>query len=365
MKMNAFLTFTSRYGRKIDMSILKFFNRKKRDSGDDFARGIYDALEEFCLREGKRIRPLLLLSSYLGYEGGKARFADVLDIAAMVEMMHSFLLVHDDIIDKSSVRRGRDSLHVVFQKKYRTMAAVDSTGSDVALVAGDMLYFNAIEMIARVRFNQKIKDAFLMMFSRTYEMTSIGQIMDVLHSLSSSIDEKESRAMLIGTYKTAYYTIYYPMAMGYILAGMDDKNELARIKKFALSLGLAFQIRDDVLGVFGAENKTGKSSDSDLKEGKLTILIENTMKNLTPLKKKEFNKLFFKKNKSSDDIKRLKRIIKQSGAFDKALLAIRELTVRSEKEMTRLSMSGSMLKVLTGLIEIVSGVEPLSETRGK
>ena len=131
-----------------------------------------------------------LLSSlgYLGYGGKKSAAGEMVKFASAVELMHSMLLVQDDIIDRSPLRRGEKSLHVVLSEKYRGLTGNDSLGSDIALVMADVMFSNALRIIYSARTGSRSRERFIRIFADTYERTAFGQVLDSLNSLPVSIE---------------------------------------------------------------------------------------------------------------------------------------------------------------------------------
>jgi geranylgeranyl diphosphate synthase type I len=271
-KTNAFEIFSRKYTPRIDGVLMEYFD-KKIGATKGIRRELYCDLKEYCTREGKRIRPLIFLAGFMEYSQERGKTSEAVKIAAALELMHSFLLIQDDIIDRADMRRGKPALHVIAAKKYSRFSKNPSLGSDVAIVMADILFSLALEIIAGANFDGAVKDSFLRLFSETYERTAYGQMLDVLYSRPKSIPPADA-AGEISSEKTAYYTVVYPLLMGYVLSGGGNKKEIEKIHDFALPIGMAFQVRDDVLGVYGKTDMTGKPSDSDIEEGKLTMLVQ-------------------------------------------------------------------------------------------
>lgn len=170
---------------------------------------------------GKRIRGVLV---NLGYEIAKGKETkEIFKIAAALEIMHTAILVHDDIMDKSPTRRGKPSL-------YRKV------GIDRAIALGDLGFFLSLQIISESNFPEKEKSEALKLFSKTMVDTAIGQIMDI----------QKDDPITVAKLKTAQYTILGPLCLGAILAGADDKL-LGVLREFGENLGVAFQIQDDIL----------------------------------------------------------------------------------------------------------------------
>ncbi len=348
--------FSKKYIPEIDLLIKEFLEKKRRNIRYQFPKEFYLLLENFCLRKGKRIRPLLVLISYLGYKNDKKNLKEIIKIAAVMEMMHSFLLIQDDIIDRSLTRRGEKTLHVLCQEHHKDRTNNKNIGNDIALILADVLLFNAIEIISDVKIDLKIKNEFLKLFAETYELTAWGQILDSLNSLTLKLDIDSSDPMQISILKTAYYTISSPLLIGYRLTGRRDKKIETGIRDFAIPLGLAFQIRDDILGVFGKKEETGKPSDSDILEGKHTLLIQNTIKNLNRKERVEFTQKFTKEKKTKKDVASIKSLIKKSGALKKSNEKIKELTNTSRKNLLKLKIKKEEEMILSSLIDSIAEV---------
>src|SRR4030042_4986817 len=131
---NPFIDFSGRYIPDIDAAIIDFFEKKIMAADPGYMNDMFSSLSEYCTRKGKRLRPLVMLAAYCAYSGKKRPARDIVNIAAVIEIMHSFLLIQDDIIDKAVIRRGGKSLHVLMGEKYGTMSHNDNAGSDLSLI---------------------------------------------------------------------------------------------------------------------------------------------------------------------------------------------------------------------------------------
>jgi geranylgeranyl diphosphate synthase type I len=317
---------------------------------------MYASVSEFCLRDGKRIRPLVLLNSFKGYRRGLGSFAGIIKLATAVELMHSFLLVQDDIIDRSELRRGKKSLHILMGDMYGKSSLNPAIGTDIASVLADVIFSCAVDLVAAAKVRAAYKNRFLQVFSKTYETTAWGQILDSLCTLPSSIDPQSDAPMRICLMKTAYYTMVYPMIMGYVLAGGRSAREKKRIEDFAIPLGIAFQVRDDLLGVFGVEGDTGKPNDSDIKEGKFTLLVQNTVANLQGAERSEFTIRFLEPEKSEADVEYIRSMIIDSGAMNDTITRHRELIDEARLKLDELALAGKSREVFRGVIEAVEEI---------
>jgi geranylgeranyl diphosphate synthase, type I len=350
-----FKAFSKEHVPHIDRSIHEYLDMKKKGARLPIIGEMYGLLDEYCCREGKRVRPLIMLISCFGYQRGK-KLEDAVNIASVIEMMHSFLLIQDDIIDRSSLRRGGETLHVSCGGLYGGYSHNRNIGNDIALVLADILFAGAVEIIARSSVPPGAKDRFLEIFANTYEVTAWGQILDILNSRSKKIDNPGDSAINVATMKTAYYTVYYPMLMGYVLAGRNADQEKELIRDFALPLGLAFQIRDDVLGVFGSKESTGKPSDSDIMEAKVTILVNSTIEKLGKKDRQKFLELFTKNRKTHRDVDTIRQMIDSSGSREAVVERHWELVEESRHLLSRLKLSEEYRETMTGLVEQIAKI---------
>jgi len=341
---------------EIDDFIKEYFGRKIADAGPDFMKEILGYVADYCLRDGKRIRPLLLLNAYYGYRKGFKKKGEIIKLGAVVELMHSLLLIQDDIIDKSELRRGEKAMHILLGEKYSHLTLNPLIGQDIASVTADILFSCCIEIISGTDIRHDVKDRFLEVFSRTYEKTAWGQILDSLNSMPRSIDPGSDAPMQISLMKTAYYTMVYPLTMGYVLSGEKNKTEVSNIEAFAVPLGIAFQVRDDLLGVFGIEKDTGKPNDSDILEGKLTLLIQNTIIKLPESDRTRFTEIFLKSVKSAEDVEIIREYIRECGALEETIQQHRLLIDEAYNLLDELVIKKYNKDVLRGVVESVEDI---------
>src|SRR6266480_592456 len=239
-------------------------------AGGELLPGL-EALEEL-LAAGKRLRPAFC---YWGWRGaGGADGPPILAAAAALELLHASALVHDDVMDGSDTRRGRPSLHRLFAARHAEQqwrGSPESLGMGAAILMGDLLLswtdgmYHASGLPAgALRRGQAVLD-----LMRT-EMIA-GQYLDLLGQAAG--DETVDSALRVAEYKTARYTIERPLHLGAALAGSPQGPVPAAFSAYGLPLGVAFQLRDDILGVFGDPAETGKPAGDDVREGKRTVLL--------------------------------------------------------------------------------------------
>ena len=241
--------------------------------------GDYDtlvaALEDFVLNGGKRLRPAFAYWGWRAVASGHPD-PDVLLLFSALELLHACALVHDDVIDDSSTRRGKPTAHVRFaalHRERRWRGSPDRFGTSAAILLGDLALAWADDIVFQVSGLSLPPDAQRRIHRVWGEIrTEVlgGQYLDIVAEASAA--ESIASAMNVDTFKTACYTVARPLQLGVAVAA-DRPDVQAVFKEFGTDLGVAFQLRDDVLGVFGDPAVTGKPSGDDLRSGKRTVLL--------------------------------------------------------------------------------------------
>ena len=225
-----------------------------------------DALARFVLAGGKRLRPAFCHWAFVG-AGGAPDDPAIIDTGAAFELLHAFALVHDDVMDGSATRRGERTIHVEFDETHRRSSWRGESrrfGEGVAILIGDLA-----EVFADRLMTAAPPAAFAVWNELKIEL-NVGQYLDVLGTARGGTDLATARR--IARYKSGKYTIERPLHVGAAMAGRLD--ELAGpLSAYGAPLGEAFQLRDDILGTFGNEARTGKPVGDDLREGKPTPLL--------------------------------------------------------------------------------------------
>jgi geranylgeranyl diphosphate synthase, type I len=231
---------------------------------------VTDHLAAF-LAGGKRVRPTLLLLGYAA--GGGPDRRRVLGPALALELLHTCALLHDDVIDRAPTRRGRPTVHHAVADDHRTAGWAGDPlayGEAVAILLGDLAFVQADELFLDADVPTDALLAGLRRFTVLREEVMAGQYLD-LHAATARLTDRDL-ALTVATLKSGRYSVARPLEIGALLAGADDEL-VAGLGRVGDPLGRAFQVRDDLLGVFGAEAETGKSAASDLAEGKRTLLV--------------------------------------------------------------------------------------------
>jgi geranylgeranyl diphosphate synthase, type I len=242
--------------------------------GPDLA-GLADAAAAF-VSGGKRLRPQFCRAGWL-VAGGDPDEPAMTGAAAALEWLQASALVHDDLMDGSDTRRGRPSVHREFENLHRSEHRHgDATGFGVsaAVLLGDLMLSWCDEMFTAAVLRSAATSGRVLAARHYLDLCKTevvaGQFLDVAGQTRAALSVAE--AMLVVRYKSAKYTVERPLHIGAALAGADDAL-LTALSEVALPLGEAFQLRDDLLGVFGDPEVTGKPAGDDLREGKRTVLV--------------------------------------------------------------------------------------------
>jgi geranylgeranyl diphosphate synthase, type I len=230
-----------------------------------------DAIGEFLLDRGKRLRPAFC---YWGWRGaGGADTEEIVAAAAALELVHACALIHDDVMDGSDTRRGRPAVHRRFASLHRVSAWSGNPatfGSSAAILLGNLCLIWADNLLATSGLPPAALTAAMPVYDEMRVEVMVGQYLDLLEQARGG--GSVERALRVARYKTAKYTIERPLHLGGTLARASPET-LATYTAYGIPLGEAFQLRDDILGVFGDPHHTGKPAGDDLREGKRTVLV--------------------------------------------------------------------------------------------
>ena len=287
-------------------------------------------LQENC-KGGKRMRGALVK---LGYELSKGKSKkDILKVSAAVEIFQTAILAHDDIIDQSPLRRGRPTI-------YQALGG-DHYGVSQTICLGDIGFFLAVRLISESNFPPDQKNQAIQAFAQTVINTGLGEMLDV---------GAGEEVLTIHRLKTSYYTIINPLQLGVILSGSSTLSKLRGVEIFGENLGLAFQIQDDILGVFGDEKILGKSVTSDIEEGKNTLLITEALKRATQEQKKILDKYYGKKV-DKKGLEEVKKVFMDTGSLDYSNQQALEYVTKAKKAIPKITNDSKYQKLLSELAD--------------
>lgn len=311
---------------------------------------LYENLKDFILRKGKRIRPTLLVLGYLGF--CKKRAKKLYSTAISVELLHDFMLIHDDIIDKSNTRRGKPSMHKMLISHLQKHRELKFSGEDLSIVIGDVLYALAIETFLSIKENPVRKEKALRKFIQAAMYTGSGEFIELLAGTKSISDISKKEIYNIYDYKTAFYTFACPLSAGAILGGAENK-EIKILSDFGILSGRAFQIKDDMLGIFGNEKKTGKPTLTDLQEAKRTLPLWHAYKKSINTDKSKIKRILKKTKVTSSDLSAITSILEKTNTKSYANKQINNLIHKAQYLLERSRLKTKYKNLLSNYISTI------------
>ncbi len=342
------------YARKLNRFLDRFFSQKEKESTkiNPVVAETWQVFRKF-VAGGKRIRGCLIK---LGHECFKKPDEEkLLPVSAAMEIVHGAILMHDDIIDASQFRHGRPTVHEQYKKKYQQKAYNKGDpqhyAESMALVVGLKGYFEVMRLLAQAQFPAENRTAAIEELGRFMTETGYGEVLDVDFAYRSRVSEKD--VLLIHQFKTAQYTLVGPLKIGGLLTGAS-KKEVGKFENYGFPIGLAFQIQDDILGMFGDEKKLGKSVDDDLKEGKNTLLYTQVLKKGNSDQKKRLKNLWGKQTASQSDVQEARRIIQVTGSLEYSQKLARNLVEEGRKAVPEITKKKSLQEVFYSLADFIA-----------
>ena len=275
---------------------------------------VLDSYLAILSRGGKRFRGSLGIWAY-GLAGGNDEELAI-RLARALALIHAYLLVIDDVADQSDSRRGGPAAHILLEKYHNDKNWFGESkhfSKSQAINAGLVAQHLVMQEITELPVIDAIKLEALRQLSIVLVKTGTGQIADMNYQAMRDISEQEIIAMM--KQKIAHYSFVGPLQFGIIMAG-KNWSEYDWLEKWAMNIGLSFQIYDDILGVFGDEKLSGKSTLSDIKEGKVTVLVVRALSRAAPKHKTRLLQLLGNKKITQAELKEVKSILENSGAVE-------------------------------------------------
>lgn len=320
------------YRGAIELAIQEVFSERNSpfDDIDLWSTDVRDRLLEYALR-GKLLRGALVPYTFELYSPSAAIAEDASvttedafakkgsaaakRAGAAMELLQSFLLVHDDIMDQDEIRRGRPAMHAQYAEiaPSRVDRSIDpgQYGVSMGICVGDVAAFHAMHILSSLEIDDDVRNAIIARTTREIMLVGLAQMQDVHHGYVAATTTDLVKTVY--TYKTGRYTFSLPMTIGAMIAGVES-TEIDQIIILGESLGRIFQIRDDRLGVMENEGTTGKPAGSDIREDKKTVyreLLFEAVPNDDPVRN-----LFGKRDLSAADVETVRRVLREKGILD-------------------------------------------------
>ncbi|QLQ38764.1 polyprenyl synthetase family protein [Micromonospora robiginosa] len=317
----------------------------------DAAMGGFAATaRDSVLAGGKRMRSTFAYWGWRGVVGGDGPLPAVLPALAALELLHTFALVHDDVMDASDTRRGRPTAHRAAAARHRAAGHVgdpDRYGEAVAVLIGDLCMVWADRLMAHTA----VPADRLLDVRRCYDQmrveTVAGQFLDVLGE-NDAANWSVDRALRVARYKTASYTVQRPLLFGACLGGVDPDGPLiAAYTRYGLAVGEAFQLRDDLLGVYGDPVTTGKPAGDDLRTGKPTALLMLARQLADPAQRRALERAG--SVTGAGELARLADLVRETGATGQVERMIAERVTEALTALDTAPIDETARTALTGL----------------
>lgn len=290
-----------------------------------FAAGV-DALTEFVLRGGKRLRPTFAWWAWRGTGGAESDREGVLQVVSSLELVQACALIHDDLIDSSGSRRGHPTVHVAFAERHAAQGWLGPSaafGLAAAVLIGDLALAWADDMFSTAPLSPATLAAARPVWRAMRTEVLAGQFLDV--GTQATGDASPAAALRVSRLKTAAYTVERPLHLGAALAGAGPER-IEPLREFGRDLGIAFQLRDDLLGVFGDPSVTGKPAGDDLREGKRTLLVALGLQQADTAQAAVIEKAIGNPALSESEVDTVRAVLTDAGAVAAVERRITELT---------------------------------------
>ncbi len=308
-------SFVEKWRPRIEETMFDYLEEKRgvaKGYGDINDRAL-SISKAFIEAGGKRIRPILVL---LGEKEERGEIdEDGLKLGTALELMHTLLLIHDDVMDKDEFRRNKPT---VWKRFYDTI----ENGKDrfhvaisFAITTGDIIYAYVFDVLSRLDVERDTLREIVEMTARILELTGYGQNLDMYLELVPLSEAREEDILNMYYLKTAVYSVAGPLAVGSLLGNGRSREALW---KYGENMGIAFQIHDDILGLYGDEKVLGKPVGSDVREGKRTILVVEAYRNASEEERKELERIIGKEDATKEEIEKVRKIVEKNGGLDYA-----------------------------------------------
>jgi len=337
-KKNPFLTLLGDVSRRLDprLSQVLAHSQEKAQAYGPEVGDMVGAVKNLCERGGKRLRPGLCLVGALSKDPSVS-WKPAIEAGVSLELLQAYFLIHDDWMDQDDERRGGPTAHIELGKKFRSK----ELGERSAILAGDHAVALASAHLTTLDVPAARLRKCMSRFAEMQLAAVAGQQLDVRG--------KTPDPELTYELKTASYTVRGPLLLGAELAGAS-KRTLDALDRYSLPAGIAFQLRDDLIGVFGSSKVTGKPEGGDLKEGKNTTLVREAKKRFKGTEKDALKKVLGNRRASPLQVKRVISLLESSGARAAVEDRIEHLKLEAQTALDGAPLSKKSLQLLEGAI---------------
>jgi len=293
--------------------------------------------------------PALVFFAYRGC-GGTGE-GHVLPACLAVELLHTYLLIHDDIMDRAATRRGGPTAHLVFRDEHRARGWAGSSehhGESTAILLGDLAASYANELFAAARPDRGPDEALRACWGAMCEEVILGQYLEMTAAYRGELREEDLLRVL--QMKSGRYSVQRPIELGALLAAAPEGTRRG-LSEFGAGMGEAFQLQDDLLGMFGDLDTTGKSASSDLAEGKYTVLIHHALGAADGAGREAVRAALGNPGVTPSQVERARRALEASGARAHVVAMVEERVARAREALAGLELSDEGRVFFAGLTD--------------
>ena len=323
------------FREKLDRE-LQVWLARKREAAGGFREAVelIDGVGQLVLQGGKRLRPALVYATYQACGG--LSDAQVLPLSLATELLHTYLLIHDDIMDHAETRRGQPAAHERFRQAHQARGFrgdAQDFGRSVAILLGDLSHSWSVELVTGVALEGGLEAGraheLMRCFATMSEEVIGGQYLELLVAQRRGEDgrrapaEREQELLRVLRLKSGRYTAERPIQLGGLLAGASP-SALAGLSRYGTAVGEAFQLQDDLLGMFGDAGTVGKPVGEDLREGKFTFLIHHALATATAEQRRTLESALGNPDLTAAEVARAQEILVETGARAKVTEMVAE-----------------------------------------
>ncbi|MCC7304073.1 polyprenyl synthetase family protein [bacterium] len=319
---------------EIENALKSYLNESFGLEGEKYHDSVKQAIlayKDVVSRPAKRLRGAFVLESFNMFSDKQN--TDIVKVAVAIELIHAYLLLIDDFNDKSDLRRGLPTAHRLMETYYhQNHKAGDALhyGYSIATAAGLVGNHHASNLLLSLNFPQEILIRAMKGVNDTINITAYGQIRDIYNQQLPTLVEND--VLEAHNFKTARYTYFNPIQLGATLAGQTD-DVINKFETYTKQAGIAFQIQDDILGVFGDTKDTGKSNMDDIMEGKATLLTIYALNQATPTQREVLSKSVGNRELTPEDFAKVQQIIVDTGSLEHSKTVAHKLVTEAKESM--------------------------------
>ena len=314
--MSEYLDILKKEVKSVEQALREFLDNKIENAANlsSWHKQYYENIKEYLTRGGKRLRPVLVVVGYKAIKEN-VEIDHLYRASCSVEILHNGSLLHDDLIDHDETRRGGKTFHATYRdissERGDSKEIAFDYGMTMAILGGDALINLGAEAITAAKLDSDVG-----VLCQHYYQSAYSNLVDgVLLEMNMIKDEKADSEMYLQMVRMKTAILFdRSLMIGAAMARASD-SQIHALMEFGIKVGQAFQIQDDILGSFGDEEKTGKSTSGDIREGKKTMLVFETYDKATTAQRKEFDELLGKEGMSDDEVDKVRAIFRDTGSL--------------------------------------------------